>query len=331
MLAISTSFEDGSSAPSSPYNYPASPDHGRFKRGRQTVCVRSPSFFLTDPLIFIRVSNTIYRVHRDKLQHHSVRIAVYIRQTEDWLLPPGLSEAHPLELDDCVCSEFEAFLTFVYEREITPSETRATLEYYISLLQFSKSYACLYITDVALKSINHHSSQLTPVGRLVLGKQFDLEFIQRSAYATLCSQSSFISSNSKKEEWDSEVDNEADYLDRDTLVSIATAQVRVLVEWSGKEKDQKYWEFVSRVVDETFFRGPVEQEFRLWDFPEDDSSQEQVEDHGTPVSGLSSFQDTLSLTLEVGNELEGRDKEQGLQSPSVLDDVFELLGCNEAP
>ncbi|KAI0634583.1 hypothetical protein C8Q77DRAFT_1055607 [Trametes polyzona] len=128
-----------------------------------------------------KVQETLYKIHRYLLEHHSEYFRRIVAERGDTL---GRSDESPLPLPQDVTQQaFDCLLSFLYHGIYDPASI--SLADWTTILQVSTRLQCTKVREYAIRELTARRSSLPPVELLVLAKAHDVPAWLGPAYAEL--------------------------------------------------------------------------------------------------------------------------------------------------
>ncbi|KAJ6456081.1 hypothetical protein C8R45DRAFT_1034851 [Mycena sanguinolenta] len=143
--------------------------------------------------ITFKVEGTIFNVPRYHFEHASEIFASMLTlPAGDGVPTEGQSDQIPIVLESIRKVDFRALLKVLYPRNawkpILATSGWMTKEEWISVIKLSTQWRFLEARDLAIKQLDIRSD-LTPVERIVLGRQYDIAAWLRKGYSALAQRS----------------------------------------------------------------------------------------------------------------------------------------------
>ncbi|KAI0357732.1 hypothetical protein OH77DRAFT_1398468 [Trametes cingulata] len=216
-------------------------------------CPRHPVFYMQEGMIVLKVQESLYRIHKYLLEHHSDYFRRVLAEGADSL---GRSDDSPVPLPADVSQQaFDCLLNFLYHGIYDP--TSVSLADWTTILRVSTRLQCTKIRQYAIRELSTHRSSLPTIEAIVLAREYDIPSWLGPAYAELVRRQTPLS------------DEEADRLGARTVAQVARAREMLREEEYALFQQRRYGakyvfperpdeQLVARAVNEVFrLSGPA--------------------------------------------------------------------------
>ncbi|OSD00806.1 hypothetical protein PYCCODRAFT_1436867 [Trametes coccinea BRFM310] len=152
-----------------------------------TMCpkaVRHPHLYLEheEGTVIILVEETLFKIHGYFLKHYSVTFGAILSLHPGDAPVEGRSDELPVQLPQVEATDFERFLYLFYPTSV-PLGDLTTLEDWKSVLRIAHRYMFMEHRGLAIERLK---TLCTPVDRIILSREYDIEGWLEGAYYELC-------------------------------------------------------------------------------------------------------------------------------------------------
>ncbi|KAI0761330.1 hypothetical protein BD413DRAFT_486125 [Trametes elegans] len=221
--------------------------HGQPQQPPAVECARHPVFYMQEGMVVLKVQESLYRIHKYLLEHHSDHFRRVLAESSELL---GRSDDSPLPLPPNVTQQsFDCLLDFLYHGIYDP--TSVSLADWTTLLRVSTELQCTKVRRYAIRELSARRASLPTLDVIVLAKEYDIPAWLGPAYAELVRRVTPLS------------DDEAELLGARTVVQVARAREMLREEEYTLYQQRRYGakynfperpdeQLVARAVNEVF-------------------------------------------------------------------------------
>ncbi|KAJ7189550.1 hypothetical protein GGX14DRAFT_59485, partial [Mycena pura] len=144
-------------------------------------------------IIFLQVEHCIFKVPCFQFARHSQLFAtVFTLPRPAGEEAEGWHEGSPIKLDGVSILDFERLLKVLYPLTPVPNTPTLDADEWMSVLKLATKWHFLQVRDLAIRQLGEHALSLSPVSRIVLGRQYDVSTWLRSGYIELARRKASI-------------------------------------------------------------------------------------------------------------------------------------------
>ncbi|KAI0366537.1 hypothetical protein BV20DRAFT_951989 [Pilatotrama ljubarskyi] len=208
---------------------------------------RHPVFYMQEGMVVLKVQESLYKIHKYLLEHHSDYFRRVLAEGNDFL---GRSDEAPVPLPSDVDQQaFDCLLNFLYYGIYDP--TSVSLADWTTILRVSTRLQCTKIRQYAIRELSARRSSLPTIDAIVLAKEYDIPSWLGPAYAELVRRLTPLN------------DEEAERLGARTVAQVARAREMLREEEYALFQQRRYGakyvfperpdeQLVARAVNEVF-------------------------------------------------------------------------------
>ncbi|KAI8988993.1 hypothetical protein BD414DRAFT_415061 [Trametes punicea] len=187
-------------------------------------CKKHPVFYMQEAMVVLRVQESLYKIHRYLLEHHSDYFRTVLAEGDDSL---GRSDERPVPLPPDVTQEaFDCLLNFLYHGIYDP--TSMSLGDWTTILRVSTHLQCTTVRRYAIRELTARRSSLPAIDAIILAKEHDIPSWLGPAYAELVRRLDPLS------------DEEAERLGARIVAQVARAREKLREEEYAQFQQRRY-------------------------------------------------------------------------------------------
>ncbi|OJT15055.1 hypothetical protein TRAPUB_8386 [Trametes pubescens] len=169
---------------------------------------RHPVFYMQEGMVVLKVQESLYKIHRYLLEHHSDYFRRVVAEGNELL---GRSDETPLPLPaDITQQGFDCLLDFLYHGIYDPASV--SLADWTTILRVSTRLQCTKVRQYAIRELTARRASLPTIDTIVLAKEYDIPSWLGPAYAELVRRLTPLS------------DDDAEHLGARTAAQVARAR-----------------------------------------------------------------------------------------------------------
>ncbi|KAI0819878.1 hypothetical protein BC628DRAFT_1331842 [Trametes gibbosa] len=150
-------------------------------QARSAEMPRHPVFYMQEGMVVLKVQESLYKIHRYLLEHHSDYFRRIVAKSGDTL---GRSDEAPLPLPaDITQQAFDCLLEFLYHGIYDPASV--SVSDWTTILRVSTRLQCIKVRQYAIRELTARRASLPVIDLLVLAKEYDVPAWLGPAYAEL--------------------------------------------------------------------------------------------------------------------------------------------------